>query len=297
MLVQVVHTRCVGPQYSVILKKMLRCVDHLPLTPNDIHTASSAHGSFGDVLHQLCRHTDLEVSHPIHKQYLQHEDAMCLSHWPCKSLLPQLHLHIYWERYWNEHEWLDTELLSGVLGSCRGCWAAAQVKGRAKALLDKQPLSKCSAEVQAAADKAQRERRSQGGRKRFASRYGGSWGDANGRTPRPHSTPFHNGGGNCTCPILRASFIHSLEIWEARTCQASEALHGRCVMTRCNMWQVCSSYCCVEWAVTRLGCCRPDSGAGRMGQVDAHSADQWLRADCHAHVPQQQHDDACHTRA
>ncbi|CAK0751346.1 hypothetical protein CVIRNUC_002061 [Coccomyxa viridis] len=125
---QVVHTRCVGPQYSVILKKMLRCVDHLPLTPNDIHTASSAHGSFGDVLHQLCRHTDLEV------------------------------------------------------------------KGRAKALLDKQPLSKCSAEVQAAADKAQRERRSQGGRKRFASRYGGSWGDANGRTPRPHSTPFHNGG-------------------------------------------------------------------------------------------------------
>ena len=61
---QVVHTRCIGPQYSVILKKMLRCVDHLPLTPNDIHTASSAHGSFGDVLHQLCKHTDLEVQHP-----------------------------------------------------------------------------------------------------------------------------------------------------------------------------------------------------------------------------------------
>ena len=62
VLMQVVHTRCVGPQYGVILKKMLRCVDHLPLTPNDIHTASSAHGSFGDVLHQLCKHTDLEVS-------------------------------------------------------------------------------------------------------------------------------------------------------------------------------------------------------------------------------------------
>ena len=58
------HTRCVGPQYSVILKKMLRCVDHLPLTPSDIHTASSAHGSFGDVLHQLCKHIDLEVEHP-----------------------------------------------------------------------------------------------------------------------------------------------------------------------------------------------------------------------------------------
>lgn len=61
LLAQVVHTRCVGPQYGVILKKMLRCVDHLPLTPNEIHTASSAHGSFGDVLHQLCKHNDLEV--------------------------------------------------------------------------------------------------------------------------------------------------------------------------------------------------------------------------------------------
>lgn len=73
---------------------------------------------------------------------------------------------------------------------------SAQVKGRAKALLDKHPLSKCSAEVQAAADAAQRARRAQGGRKRFSSRNssGGSWGDANGRTPRPHSTPYHDGG-------------------------------------------------------------------------------------------------------
>ena len=72
---------------------------------------------------------------------------------------------------------------------------AVQVKGRAKALLDKHPLAKCSAEVQAAADAAQRARRAQGGRKRFGSRYGsGSWADANGRTPRPHATPFHDGG-------------------------------------------------------------------------------------------------------
>ena len=76
-----------------------------------------------------------------------------------------------------------------ILGSC------VQVKGRAKALLDKHPLSKCSAEVQAAAEAAQRVRRAQGGRKRFSSRYGGSsWGGANGRTPRPHSTPYHDGG-------------------------------------------------------------------------------------------------------
>ncbi len=70
-----------------------------------------------------------------------------------------------------------------------------QVKGRAKALLEKHPLAKCSVEVQAAADAAQRARRAQGGRKRFSSRYGsGSWADANGRTPRPHSTPFQDGG-------------------------------------------------------------------------------------------------------
>ena len=77
-----------------------------------------------------------------------------------------------------------------------GACSAAQVKGRAKALLDKHPLAKCSAEVQAAADAAQRARRAQGGRKRFGSRYSSSasWGDANGRTPRPHSTPFHDGG-------------------------------------------------------------------------------------------------------
>ena len=85
--------------------------------------------------------------------------------------------------------------------SCKFSLLAAglQVKGRAKALLDKHPLSKCSAEVQAAADAAQRARRAQGGRKRFSSRYSsGSWGDANGRTPRPHSTPFHDGGMLCS---------------------------------------------------------------------------------------------------
>ena len=78
--VQVVHTRCVGPQYSVILKKMLRCVDHLPLTPNDIHTASSAHGSFGDVLHQLCKHTDLEVRLLSLHQKQQMQGARYLGH-------------------------------------------------------------------------------------------------------------------------------------------------------------------------------------------------------------------------
>ncbi len=55
------HARCLGPQYSVILRKMLRVVEYLPFTPDHIHKASSAQGSFGDVLKQLCHHTDLEV--------------------------------------------------------------------------------------------------------------------------------------------------------------------------------------------------------------------------------------------
>ncbi|CAL8462433.1 g1966 [Coccomyxa elongata] len=58
---QAVHARCLGPQYSVILRKMLRVVEYLPFTPDHIHKASSAQGSFGDVLKQLCHHTDLEI--------------------------------------------------------------------------------------------------------------------------------------------------------------------------------------------------------------------------------------------
>jgi hypothetical protein len=64
VLMQAVHARCMGPQYSVILRKMLRAVDHLPFDPNDLHMASSAQGSFGDVLDQLSHHADLEASAP-----------------------------------------------------------------------------------------------------------------------------------------------------------------------------------------------------------------------------------------
>jgi hypothetical protein len=58
---QAVCARCVGPQYSVIVRKMLRVVDALPLTPDDVHAAASAHGSFGHVLAQLAQAPDLEV--------------------------------------------------------------------------------------------------------------------------------------------------------------------------------------------------------------------------------------------
>ena len=88
---------------------------------------------------------------------------------------------------------------------------AVQVKGRAKALLDKHPLAKCSAEVQATADAAQRARRAQGARKRFSSRYGSSsWADANGRTPRPHATPFHDGGEHAMPDAILHQSRHKL---------------------------------------------------------------------------------------
>ena len=50
-----------GPQYSVIVRKMLRAVEALPFAADDLHTASSAHGSFGDVLSQLAHSPDQEA--------------------------------------------------------------------------------------------------------------------------------------------------------------------------------------------------------------------------------------------
>lgn len=76
-LLQAVYARCVGPQYAVIVRKMLRAVEALPFTADDLHTASSAHGSFGDVLSQLSHSPDTEArmrartSPPAHACYTQ----------------------------------------------------------------------------------------------------------------------------------------------------------------------------------------------------------------------------------
>ena len=59
---QSVIARCHGSAFSVIIKKILRAVDHLPLTANDYHQHTSAHGSFADTLRLLGRHYDYEVS-------------------------------------------------------------------------------------------------------------------------------------------------------------------------------------------------------------------------------------------
>ncbi len=40
---------------------MLRGVEGLPLTADDVHLTRSAHGTFGDILQLLTFHTDPEV--------------------------------------------------------------------------------------------------------------------------------------------------------------------------------------------------------------------------------------------
>ncbi len=59
---QSVVARCTGPAYAVILKKILRAVEELPITPEEMHQHSSAHGSFADTLWALGGHSDSEVS-------------------------------------------------------------------------------------------------------------------------------------------------------------------------------------------------------------------------------------------
>ena len=59
---QSVLGRCTAQTYVVIVKKILRAIEHLPLTPEDLHQHSSAHGSFADTLWTLGGHSDHEVS-------------------------------------------------------------------------------------------------------------------------------------------------------------------------------------------------------------------------------------------
>jgi len=53
--------RCTGMAYVVIIKKILRAIDTLPITAEEMHQHSSAHGSFADTLWILGGHSDLEV--------------------------------------------------------------------------------------------------------------------------------------------------------------------------------------------------------------------------------------------
>lgn len=57
--------RNVAPSYQVVLRKMLRAVEQLPLTADDVHLTRSAHGTFGDILGLLAQHSDVEVCSSI----------------------------------------------------------------------------------------------------------------------------------------------------------------------------------------------------------------------------------------
>lgn len=68
---QSVLGRCNGPAYDVIVKKMLRAVEHLPLSPDDLHQHTSAHGSFADTLWTLGGHADFEVGTRIPSNHVR----------------------------------------------------------------------------------------------------------------------------------------------------------------------------------------------------------------------------------
>jgi SET domain/AWS domain len=53
--------RNTGTQYAVILRKVLRVVEALPVQADDVHHTRSAHGSFADLLRTLTTHSDYEV--------------------------------------------------------------------------------------------------------------------------------------------------------------------------------------------------------------------------------------------
>lgn len=52
---------CIPRLLQVVLRKMLRAVEALPLSADDVHLTRSAHGTFGDILQLLSYHSDPEV--------------------------------------------------------------------------------------------------------------------------------------------------------------------------------------------------------------------------------------------
>ncbi|KXZ54200.1 hypothetical protein GPECTOR_5g294 [Gonium pectorale] len=53
--------RNTGKEYCVILRKVLRVVEMLPLEANDVYAVRSAHGNFADMLRQLSSNADYDV--------------------------------------------------------------------------------------------------------------------------------------------------------------------------------------------------------------------------------------------
>ncbi|GAX78575.1 hypothetical protein CEUSTIGMA_g6014.t1, partial [Chlamydomonas eustigma] len=53
--------RNLSREYSMILRKILRVVEQLPLSANDIYGVRSAHGTFADLLQELSQNVDFDV--------------------------------------------------------------------------------------------------------------------------------------------------------------------------------------------------------------------------------------------
>jgi hypothetical protein len=53
--------RNVSPNYHVVLKKVLRTVEFLPFSADDLYLTRSAHGSFADILKGMSQHSEAEV--------------------------------------------------------------------------------------------------------------------------------------------------------------------------------------------------------------------------------------------
>lgn len=65
-------------EYSVQLIKVAQLLDHLPLTPDDLYTARSAHGTFADFIRRMAsRASDWEVRQRAHRLLKRYPAASC----------------------------------------------------------------------------------------------------------------------------------------------------------------------------------------------------------------------------
>ncbi|KAL4422425.1 hypothetical protein ABPG75_008622 [Micractinium tetrahymenae] len=77
-----------GKQYYAILKKVLRVVESLPLTSDDMHHTRSAHGSFADLLRELAQSTDFEIRQKAYGLLKKFPAANCTRPLPPEMVHP-----------------------------------------------------------------------------------------------------------------------------------------------------------------------------------------------------------------
>jgi hypothetical protein len=70
---QPIILRTLAECFTVVMKKMMRVVDHLPLKSEDLLAVRSKHGCFVDVLKELLTHADLDVRDKAGAVFLKHK--------------------------------------------------------------------------------------------------------------------------------------------------------------------------------------------------------------------------------